>query len=291
MLIHKIYNNNVILSLDEKGKEFIAMGCGIAFKRKIGDNIPDELVEKVFILNDHDFGKQFQKMLSNLSIEYLQICSEIIRMAEKHLECKLNDRIYITLTDHIYMAVNRIKKGIPIRNMMLWEIKTYYPDEYNVAKETVKLLCEKFKVELPEDETGFIAMHFIDAQLSTDNHYTHNIVKIIHEIANIVRLSCRIEFDRKSMVFYRFSSHLKYLSVRIIEKSSPELSLDTGMLDIIRDKYPLCSQCVDNIYNYVENIFGYSLSYADQMYLMMHVTRLVAYYNANEKIKTLEDAL
>ena len=34
MVIHKILNNNLILSKDEQGHEVIVKGCGIAFQKK-----------------------------------------------------------------------------------------------------------------------------------------------------------------------------------------------------------------------------------------------------------------
>lgn len=34
--IHKIINNNVIMFIDEKGNEIVAMGRGIAYKKKVG---------------------------------------------------------------------------------------------------------------------------------------------------------------------------------------------------------------------------------------------------------------
>ncbi len=36
MLINKILNNNVVIVKDNKGKEKIVMGRGIAFKKRIG---------------------------------------------------------------------------------------------------------------------------------------------------------------------------------------------------------------------------------------------------------------
>ncbi len=43
MKIHKALNNNAAVVLDEKGHEKIVMGKGICFKKKAGDEIPEEL--------------------------------------------------------------------------------------------------------------------------------------------------------------------------------------------------------------------------------------------------------
>ena len=50
MLIKKILNNNVITTIDETTElEKVVMGRGIAFKKKPGDLIQCEKVEKIFI--------------------------------------------------------------------------------------------------------------------------------------------------------------------------------------------------------------------------------------------------
>lgn len=36
MKIKKILNNNVAISSNDKGEEIIVVGCGIAFKKKVG---------------------------------------------------------------------------------------------------------------------------------------------------------------------------------------------------------------------------------------------------------------
>ena len=52
MLIHKILNNNVVVILGKNDEEQIVMGKGIAYKKKIGDYIDDNIIDKVFTLTD-----------------------------------------------------------------------------------------------------------------------------------------------------------------------------------------------------------------------------------------------
>ena len=52
MKIVRIYNNNVIVSLDSDNDEMIVIGKGIGFKKKIGDQVEIEKVEKIFTLKD-----------------------------------------------------------------------------------------------------------------------------------------------------------------------------------------------------------------------------------------------
>lgn len=74
--------------------------------------------------------ENFKQLLESLSADYLQVADEIITLAEKTLGCKLNESIYIALTDHIHMAVRRIRDGIIIRNMVLQETHKFYEKEF-----------------------------------------------------------------------------------------------------------------------------------------------------------------
>lgn len=46
MRIEKILNNNVVLTINEAGQEVVVMGRGIAFQKKVDDEIEVDKVEK-----------------------------------------------------------------------------------------------------------------------------------------------------------------------------------------------------------------------------------------------------
>ena len=173
MQIKKILNNNVIVTEDEAGLEVVAMGRGIAFGKKCGEDVPNEKIDKVYKLSDHDMLEKFKELLSGLRVDYLDASTAIIEMAEKELGVKLNETVYISLTDHIHMAIHRLREGINIRNMMLWETRRFYPKEFAIAEKAVLMLEAQFDIDIPEDEAGFIAMHIIDGQLDIFCNASH----------------------------------------------------------------------------------------------------------------------
>lgn len=60
-------------------------------------------------------------------------CDRIIDPARGRLG-KLQESLYITLTDHCHFAIERQKKGIALRNVLLWEIKRLYPKEFALGQ-------------------------------------------------------------------------------------------------------------------------------------------------------------
>ena len=71
MIIKKIFNNNAILAKDSDKHEFVVMGCGIAFKRNVGDKVEESLIEKTFILKQKDASEKFKLLLEDIPTEHV----------------------------------------------------------------------------------------------------------------------------------------------------------------------------------------------------------------------------
>lgn len=85
MKISKVLNNNVVITTDQSQNEIIVMGRGIAFKKKVGDEISSETVDKVYRLENQTILSQFQELLADLPLEYLELSNEIIEYARREL--------------------------------------------------------------------------------------------------------------------------------------------------------------------------------------------------------------
>ena len=132
MKIAKILNNNVVVVLDEHMREQVVMGRGLAFQKRIGDDLDAEKVEKVFALQSDELARRLGELLSQIPLEVMTTCDRIIGLAAQRLG-KLQDSLYITLTDHCHFAIERQKKGLAIKNVLLWEIKRLYPKEFELG--------------------------------------------------------------------------------------------------------------------------------------------------------------
>ena len=98
----------------------------------------------------------------------MKLSGEIIEYAENTVGKKLNEGIYISLSDHTYTAIKRIKNNNIVKNALLWEIKKFYKEEFKIGMKALDLIEEKTHVRLPEDEAGFIALHIVNAQLDVE---------------------------------------------------------------------------------------------------------------------------
>lgn len=281
MHIHKILNNNVVVVLDEHQNEQIVMGRGIAFKCKCGDEIDTERIDKVFTMSNPDIANKFQELVADIPIEYLELVEHIVTYAKTHIGKKINDSIYISLADHIMMSVTRYKEGIEVKNALLWDIKRFYKDEYYIGRRALEMIQEATSVSLPEDEAGFIALHFVNAQMGENPDKVedmYSITKVMQEITNIVKYFFHIEFDEDSVYYYRFITHLKFFAQRMVSHSQYEQEEGDDLLDIIKLKYKNSYECVKKIKKFIKEKYDYVLSDEEMLYLTIHIAR-VAYKN------------
>lgn len=110
MIINKVLNNNVVTIINQNSEEAVVMGRGIAFQKKKGDEIDESRVEKIFVLKNKGINEKLLTLVNDIPAKYLEVSEEIIRYAEDKLNTKLNENIYLTLTDHISFAISRAEK-------------------------------------------------------------------------------------------------------------------------------------------------------------------------------------
>ncbi len=276
MIIHRILNNNVVIILDKDDKECVVCGKGIAFKKKIGDSVDSKQVNKVFILKDQSMNEKFKQLLLNIPLEHVKIADEIITLAEERLGKRLNDSLIISLSDHIYTSITRYCDGIEIKNAMLWDIKRFYEDEFEIGMDALDMIEKSFNVRLPDDEAGFIALHIVNASMDESNmEQIIDITRIIQEISNIVKYYFRIEFDINSVYYYRFITHLKFFAQRLILGKIIDDGSSDGLLDVVKVKYHTSYKCVGKINDYIKSKYNYELSLEEQLYLTIHIERMI----------------
>jgi beta-glucoside operon transcriptional antiterminator len=273
MIIEKVINNNVVSAVDEEGREVVVMGRGLGFGMKPGKTVPQAKIEKIFRIKSHTLAEQFKDLLADMPIEHVKLSADIIAYATKKLNLKLSQSIYVTLTDHINFAITRYRQGIKAQNALLWEIKRYYSREYELGMYAVKMMREKLCIALPEDEAGFIALHFVNAEYGTELRDALKFPNLVKEILGIVEEELSIKLDESSFHYERFVTHIKFLLQRVYRK---ELLSDEEweLAEFMERKYQKEYDCSKRIGAYIEQETGSSLSGEEIMYLAIHIRRV-----------------
>lgn len=273
IIIEKVINNNIISAYEKSGAEVIVMGLGIGFKKKQGEVVPADQISKIFRIKSRTLAEQFKELLANMPLERVRISDEIISHAKDHLKLKLNQSIYVTLTDHINFAIERVSQGIEPQNALLWEIKRFYPQEFQLGIYALELIQDRLDILLPEDEAGFIALHFVNAEYGTDIRDAVKFPDQMQAIVDIVERELGILLDESSLHYERFMTHIKFLIQRIYRKELLS-SEDRELSLMMQRKYPREYQCSVKVAEYIMQATGCRLSEEEIMYLSVHIRRV-----------------
>lgn len=273
IIIEKVINNNIISAYEKSGAEVIVMGRGIGFKKKQGEVVPADQISKIFRIKSRTLAEQFKELLANMPLERVRISDEIISHAKDHLKLKLNQSIYVTLTDHINFAIERVSQGIEPQNALLWEIKRFYPQEFQLGIYALELIQDRLDILLPEDEAGFIALHFVNAEYGTDIRDAVKFPDQMQAIVDIVERDLGILLDESSLHYERFMTHIKFLIQRIYRKELLS-SEDRELSLMMQRKYPREYQCSVKVAEYIMQATGCRLSEEEIMYLSVHIRRV-----------------
>ena len=279
MIVEKVLNNNVVVSIDPKTKkEVILMGSGIAFNKKPGQQIDEKKIEKTFVVDDENLGNK--KLINQIPEGIFEITDEIITHAIVELNTVLDKQIYVSLADHIAFAVKRFRSGIIIKNELLNEVRRVHKAEFKVSLWAVDYINEKLGIELPEDEAGFIALHFVNAGYRETTMKSITSTKIIKDILNIIKYNFAIELDEDDLNYDRLLTHLKYFAKRIVNNNQNN-STDSDFIKMISTTYPEAYECAVKIGDYILKNNDYHVNDDEIVYLTMHIQRVITVAREN----------
>ena len=275
MKIIRILSNNAVVYRNDNGEECIALGKGVGFKKKFGDDLDTSLIDNQFVKRGDSMTDIFLDMLSSIPPLCLAVAEQIIELAKKRLRFDENEEsLFLALSDHIHYAVRRHKKGEDIKNLMLNDIKSFYSKEYAIALEALDVMNTRFKINMPEDEAGFIALHLANACNQSEMKETMRSAKIIKDIFAILeRNNCNLDLNQ-SLNYNRIVTHLKYLSIRIFNHEQT-LEQDTSIYDDILERMPFANTIAVEIDNYFTSTYEAKLTHDEKILLTLHINRLL----------------
>ncbi|EMC40865.1 putative transcriptional antiterminator [Streptococcus mutans B] len=276
MKIEKVFNNNVVQILGINNEEIIVMGKGLGFQKKPGDGVNQDLIEKRFILQntDTDMVGELSRVYVDLDSEEIDLVLEIIHQGQEKLGQTFDISLYIALADHLHYTIQRTREGLTLQNPLAWEVRKFYPEEFQLGKDTIELVKEKMTLQLADDEAASIALHFINAQKDGGLLEKNRLIsKIVSDILEIVRLHFGEVRDEESISYNRFITHVQYFAQRVAN-SLVQGKNDAFLYEQVKENYPHAFACTEKIKSYVESAYNFAMSRDEQVYLTIHIQRL-----------------
>jgi transcriptional antiterminator len=270
--VEKVLNNNVLIAEHGGYGEVVLIGKGIGFNAKKGDTIENDIAEKMFVLKGEKEQEQYKMLLPYLEEEMLDTIISAIELIRNRTNSFLNEHIHVALTDHILFAINRLMKGMAIRNPFLMETKALYPFEYEVARDVVALLNEETKVELPEGEIGFIALHIHSAMMNKDLSQVNQHSQLIGILTSTIEDTLQVDIDKESVHYMRLVRHLRYTIERVLRQERVQEPEKIALL--LKEEYPLCYNLSWKLIKIMQQTLKKPVDDAEAVYLTMHLQRI-----------------
>lgn len=273
MVVHKVLNNNIVSSLDERNREVLLVGRGLGWQAKPGETVDRKKIEKIFRMDTDASTEKLKQLFLEVDVEIIELSAQIIDYARETLKKRLNKNVYITLTDHISFAIERMKQGITFHNALQWETSKLYPAEFSIGLYALRLMEKSMQISFPRDEAGSIALHLVNAEYDCNMNYTQQMTEIIQNSLNIVRYAFHIEFDEQSLDYQRFTTHLLFFAQRALDGKLMSGKEDE-MYEMMRRKHPKQFRCAEKIKGYVKKQYQCSLSAEELTFLTVHIVRV-----------------
>ena len=274
MKVVRVFNNNAVLVENEANEEMVLIGKGIAFAKKTGDLINEELIQKKFVFENSQLKEKLAKLFNEVPVNYIELTLDIVEMAGKELNTKFNSNIYIALADHIAYAVERCSNNETIKNALLWEIKKFYPNEFAAAMKALEMIRYETNIEMTEDEAGFIALHFVNGQSEGElMAQTVAVTKIVEDILHIVEYHFHFKIDETSLNYIRFVTHIQYFARRLFAKEV----IDDGddiLFEQIKNRYQDSYNCSLKVKKYIGSNYHIDISNDELVYFILHINRV-----------------
>jgi beta-glucoside operon transcriptional antiterminator len=272
MRITKVLNNNVLVVIDENQSEKVVMGKGIGFQKRSGERLNYHGIEKIYALSSHELTGTLSELLSRIPLEVITTCDKIIALATERLG-KLQDSIYISLTDHCQFAIERFHQGVSLTNALLWDIQRLYPKEFQLGEEALEIIAQRLNVKLPIDEAGFIAMHLVSAQMSGNMEDIAGITQLMREMLQLIKFQLGVDYHKESLSYQRLVTHLKFFAWRILGHTSI-VDDDLILQQAVKNNYLQAWQCAERIAAFIGLQYQRKVTAEEIMFLAINIERV-----------------
>ena len=272
MKVLKAINNNVVSCRDDDGTELVVMGRGLGFRVVPGTELNPSGVEKVFRMASPEETNRLKDLFSQLPAELLELCDRIIAYAKSALCRRMNESIYLTLTDHIHFALSRARQGTVMPNPLLTEVRVFYPAEFAIGQYALDRIAAELGVVLAEDEAASIALHLVNAEYDTSMNATMHATQVLQPMVALLRNWPGLKLNERHLFYDELLVHLKFMAMQAYSNAEQEW-VGSKLASTVEHHFPNEYACAGAIVSYLTEKCGSAIPAAEQAYLAICIHR------------------
>ena len=270
--VKKALNNNTVIAIgDRDHREYLLIGKGVGFGKKVSQRIeaPEECA--IYSLYEHTERGSAMELVKGIDPIFLEIAEQVLKESERVFG-KIDWSILFPMADHIAFAVKRIRAREQISNPLTGDIRALFHMEYHVAECIRPILAERLDVQIDEHEVGYIALHIHSAIENENVALSMQIAGSVRECIRLVEEKTGKAIDVNSLSYNRLMNHVRYMAAR--EAKGEKLKLD--MNDYISEQFPDAFRLASVVCGHLEKYLKKQMDEVEIGYLAMHIQRVAA---------------
>lgn len=268
--ICKVLNHNGVIVIDNQDKkEYVLLGKGIGFGKKVGEEMERPLECSIYSLQSTSAKGDAEKLIKSVEPEYFEMANAILNEAEARFG-KIDRSILFPMADHIAFAVKRIQNGEQISNPLTDDIKVLFHAEYKIACMLREMLKKAKGIAVDDDEIGYVALHIHSALEKESVALSMQMAGAVRECVSLIEAQKGIKINIMSLSYNRLMNHVKYMVARAMTKES----LKVNMNDYIRINFPESFALSKTICDHLSKALRAPLEDMEIGYLALHVERV-----------------
>lgn len=268
--IKKVLNHNTVIGIStENNQEYLIMGKGIGFGKKITERIEARPEDSVYSLKEATERGNAGELAGSISPVFLEIADRIIGEAEKVFHT-LDRNVLFPMADHIEYAVKRIQNKEQISNPLTDDIRVLFYMEYKAAESIRPILRERMDITISDDEIGYIALHIHSAIQDEKVSQAMLMAQAVRECISMVEKETGKTIDVVSLSYNRLMNHIRNMVARALKGEKLKLNMN----DYMGVKFPKSFHTAEIICQKVGESLKCTLDEVEIGYLAMHIERV-----------------
>lgn len=270
--VKKALNNNTLIAIGDKdNREYLLIGKGIGFGKKVSQRIEAPQECTIYSLHEHTERGSAMELVKDMDPVFLEIAEQVLKEGERVFG-KIDWNILFPMADHIAFAVKRIQNGEQINNPLTGDIRALFHMEYNTAECIRPILKDRLGVEIDEHEVGYVALHIHSAIENENVALSMQIAGAVRECIQLVEEKTGKTIDVMSLTYNRLMNHVRYMAARVTKGEPLKLDMNDYMSEQFPDAFRLASIVCLHLSKYLKK----KMDEVEIGYLAMHIQRVLA---------------
>ncbi len=268
--ICKVLNHNGVIAFDmQDSNEYVLLGKGVGFGRKVGERLEKPEDCTVYSLQATSTRGSASELARSIEPEYLEMANRILNLAEKQFGT-IDRNILFPMADHIAFAVKRMQKGEQISNPLTPDIQTLFNGEFKVALTLKEYLKKEKGIDVPDDEIGYVALHIHSALEKESVAVSMQMASAVRECVSLIEEQRKIHIDVTSLSYNRLMNHVKFMVARALNKES----LKVNMNEYVEHNFPRSYELARIVCDHLSQALRVQLEEIEVGYLALHIERV-----------------